>query len=377
MIRKTYIKYLKQKIKSQGLSSFFKIAQNYIGVWAGYQTNKSLAGPLNVGISLTYACNLKCKMCDIPKRSNKYLNEYNQPILTTDELKKIIDDFAFIGTAGIGFTGGEPMLRKDIFEIISYTNKKNIISQMTSNGWYINEESGRKLIESGLNSISFSLDGSKKEIHDNIRGVSGSYDHVINAIKVMTKLRKEMNADISININSVVSHYNVDDVLEIVKVSREAGADCIGFMPFHDIGILTNNNSTMDGLKMSEKDINKLDKVIDELIKIKKETGFVESSEKYLNMFKRCFRGKPFPINCMAGFTTLHLDGHGNYFPCFPFLEMEIKWENVRDVPIREYWKSNTLKERRKKIKSCRKCYWNCQAETNLLYNFTGINKTK
>jgi len=375
MIRKTYLIFLWNMLLEHGFLGIFKYAWRYLAVWLGYRCRRSLSGPLSGAIALTYACNLKCVMCDLPERVNYYKNELGQPPLSTLEVKQILKDFALIGTSGISFTGGEPMLRKDLFEFIEYTKKLRMACHMTTNGWYINETTAKKLLGSGIDSISISLDGSKAEIHDAIRGVSGSFDRIINAIKILRKFKEELNKNLVINLNTVISHKNVEDILSVVDLAWEMKVDHIGFMPFHDIGLLSGNTESMQTMKLSQRDIEKLDHLIQRLICIKKETGFIESSERYLLLFRDCFQGKPFPYPCLAGYTTFVVDGHGNLSPCFPFYEMKNHWQNIRNSSLYEYWYSKELKKRREGIRSCRKCYWNCQSETSLLYQF-GTPKT-
>jgi len=77
-------------------------------------------------------------MCELFRRPAEY-RRMGKKELTTEEMKKVIDDFAEIGTSGIGFTGGEPILRKDMLELIEYTKKKGMVTHMSSNGMAIDK----------------------------------------------------------------------------------------------------------------------------------------------------------------------------------------------------------------------------------------------
>jgi MoaA/NifB/PqqE/SkfB family radical SAM enzyme len=311
-------------------------------------------------------------MCFLWKGRSKYgINKVSDE-LTTDELKKIIDDFAAIGTAGIGFTGGEPLIRPDMLDIIRYTKKKGLVTHMSSNGVITaNKEICKAVIASGLDAIGFSLDGLDAKTHDKIRGVSGTYDKVIQSIKNFVELRKEMKKDIKIIALCVISKYNVDQLLDLIKMLKNLGVDHISFAPFHDMGRLSLTVENTPDFKIEDKDLKKLNNVIDNIIKIKKTNNvLIENSYEYLGLFKNCFAGEKFPGVCHAGYATLCIGPRGDIYSCFPHVQTEVgKGPNIRNISIKDFWKSNEAKKMREDIKNCHECFWNNQAEINLLLN--------
>ena len=90
-----------------------------------------MPNPREIIISITNRCNLKCKMCDIPK------NKIGE--LSTAQWKQVIKDAAASGARAIVFSGGEPLLREDIFELIDFTKNNSLGACLTSNGYLINE----------------------------------------------------------------------------------------------------------------------------------------------------------------------------------------------------------------------------------------------
>lgn len=369
-MRDEYKKFFYDQIRKGNLGIVPRIAYQYFGTILGRMLGRPLVGPMNGCIVVTYACNLRCKMCDLIERLKT-----NQKQLTTEEIKKILDDYAAIGTVGIGLTGGEPFLRPDMLEIIKYTKKAGLIAHMSSNGLLMNKENAKNILDAGLDMIAFSLDGSSAKTHDMIRGVKGSFDKVMQGIRNFAELKhsNKKYKYFTIVVTCSINKYNVDEVLDIVRLAKQNGADYISFIPFHDIGELTDNVATMQNLKITKEQLHKLDVLIDKLIELRRKTKFIDTSEEYLKLFRHCFRGKLLPIKCYAGYVTLVVGAFGEIYPCFPFMEGKKEFANVRKISLKKYWTSKEFNKKRKTIKDCRKCYWNNQTETSLLFNFGRI----
>src|SRR6056297_1427737 len=127
--------------------------------------------PLIVGWAITDQCNRKCTYCSIWKRPNRDLS--------TSQVFGIIDALAESGTMRISFTGGEPLLRKDMADIICYVHEKGIETKLNSNGSLVKEKIGAL---GNLDMLTLSLEG-PQEIHDAIRG-RGSFAEVREAMRV-------------------------------------------------------------------------------------------------------------------------------------------------------------------------------------------------
>ena len=369
-MRSSYLTYLKNGINQGDYALPFKAAYRYLALSQARTLGKALTGPLHGTIFVTYACNLRCGMCDLPFRPTKYFKDGKKE-LSTEEMKELIDDFAHIGTTGLGFTGGEPWLRKDLVELVRYAKSKKMVAHTSSNGWYMNKENARKLIEAGLDAISFSLDGSTPETHDKSRGMFGSYDKVIEAIKNFQELNKELNKNVVIVVTCVFSVNNLDEIIEQVRLLKKLKVDKISFIPFHDIGKLIDGNETMQDFKITDDRIEQADRIVDKLIRMKKDGLPIESSVGYLKLFKDAIRGKHLPISCFAGYATVSIDSYGDIYPCFPRAEMGLGQNppNIRDTRLREFWNSEGMKKIRHDIKDCRVFFWNNQTEVNLLFH--------
>jgi len=126
----------------------------------------------------TRRCNLTCKHCRAAAEDHEYNDE-----LTTEESFKLLDQIREVGQPIIILTGGEPLLRDDIFDIAAYGDKIGLRMVMAPNGTLLNEDNVKRLKESGIKRISVSLDGSTAASHDEFRGLHGAFDRAVNGIK--------------------------------------------------------------------------------------------------------------------------------------------------------------------------------------------------
>jgi len=133
---------------------------------------------------LTRNCNLSCIHCRASATSGPYTDE-----LTTFECKRIIDNILTFSSPTVILTGGEPLMRDDIFEIINYGNEKGLRQVIAINGTLLTDEKAEKLRHGGIKRVSLSLDGKDKMSHDTFRGVDGSFDAVMNAAAILLKKR--------------------------------------------------------------------------------------------------------------------------------------------------------------------------------------------
>lgn len=168
---------------------------------------------------LTKKCRLNCIHC----RANAELKDY-QNELSAEQCFKVIDNIASFASPIMILTGGEAMERDDIYEIASYSTAKGLRIVLATCGEYINKESVKKLIDSGIKRISLSLDGAEENSHDKFRNVKGSFKTVLNAAKIA----KENNLEFQIN--TTVSKLNYKELDKILDIAVNIGA--VSFHPF-------------------------------------------------------------------------------------------------------------------------------------------------
>ncbi|MGM0419121.1 MAG: heme b synthase [Thermodesulfobacteriota bacterium] len=161
----------------------------------------------------TRRCNLSCKHCRAAAEDHEYPGE-----LSTDQAKKMLDEIAETGSPIIILTGGEPLLRDDIFELSQYGDKLGLKMVMAPNGTLVTEENAKKMYDSGIQRISVSIDGSTKESHDNFRGMPGAFDGSMQGIVNAKK------AGIEFQINTTITQDNLDEIPDILNLAIELGA---------------------------------------------------------------------------------------------------------------------------------------------------------
>ena len=172
----------------------------------------------------TKRCNLKCKHC--------YSASNNQPApdeLTDDEAKVMIDDLAAFGCPVLLFSGGEPLMRPGVTDLISHARSAGLRAVVSTNGNLIDEPTAAKLAEAGLSYVGVSLDG-LKEINDKFRGVDGAFD------RALTGIRNCLQSDVKVGLRFTLNRHNLQDVAGIFDLIEAEGIPRVCFYHLVDTG---------------------------------------------------------------------------------------------------------------------------------------------
>ncbi|MBF0203801.1 MAG: heme b synthase [Desulfamplus sp.] len=161
----------------------------------------------------TRRCNLSCVHCRATAEDHVYENE-----LDTAAAMTLMDQIRETGQPIIILTGGEPLLRPDIFEIAAYGTKIGLRMVMAPNGTMITSTNAIKMKESGIKRISISLDGATKESHDRFRGIEGAFAGALNGIR----LAKEVGLEFQIN--TTITKTNLEEIPKILLLAQSLGA---------------------------------------------------------------------------------------------------------------------------------------------------------
>ncbi len=180
------------------------------------------AGPFQIVWNFTYSCNLKCKHC--------YEDAgLNRPELTTDQAYTAIDKLSKIANVGLpslSFSGGEPLMRKDFFEVAAYAKKKIPYVSLATNGTLLTKENAKKLRDVGVDYVEISLDGASDEIHENFRGIPGCFE------KTMEGIHNCLEENLDTCIATTAHKENFDEIPKIVDLAEKLG---VRFMHFNYI----------------------------------------------------------------------------------------------------------------------------------------------
>ncbi|MEW6622177.1 MAG: putative heme d1 biosynthesis radical SAM protein NirJ1 [Bacillota bacterium] len=164
-------------------------------------------GPVVVW-NITRTCNLNCIHCYSASENKQYENE-----LTTTEAKKFIDDLAAFNVPVILFSGGEPLVRKDLLDLAAYAKNKNIRTTISTNGTLISQDMARQFKKIGISYVGISLDGIK-ECNDHFRGQKGAY------LKALQGIRNCIQAGQKVGLRFTINKHNyqqIDDIFRLIE----------------------------------------------------------------------------------------------------------------------------------------------------------------
>ncbi len=170
--------------------------------------------PKWIAWEITRRCNLNCVHC----RSSSGLEAKGHPDFTLVEARRVLDDIASYAKPVVVLSGGEPLLRPDVFEIAQYGTDLGLRMCLATNGTLVTQEICTKIKAAGIKMVSLSLDGASAEVHDNFRNQPGAFAGTLNA----AKLFKENG--ISFLINSSFTKRNQDEIPKIYRLAKELGA---------------------------------------------------------------------------------------------------------------------------------------------------------
>ncbi len=161
----------------------------------------------------TRNCNLACVHCRASATCGPYTGE-----LDTKAAINLLDQIAEVAKPIIILTGGEPLLRPDIFEIAAYGTSRGLRMVMAPNGTLVTPETASRMVAAGIKRISISLDGASSRTHDRFRGVPGAFEGALRGI------RAARQAGLAFQINTTVTQTNLDQIPKILALAEEMGA---------------------------------------------------------------------------------------------------------------------------------------------------------
>jgi MoaA/NifB/PqqE/SkfB family radical SAM enzyme len=304
-----------------------------------------------VCIGITDDCMLRCKMCHKWKED---IFIKNKAAPAVDDWKRGISSLRRIAgnSLQINFGGGEPLLKKEIFALVSFSRKNGFKTNIATNGYLINEEVARKIADSGLDSIIISLDSLNEDTHDYLRGRSGTWRQVMNALELLDKFCGGMYKGIC----CVMYQKNMDDVLALEAwVEKNAGLNSVYFM-----AAMQPNNTVPDSRWFEKEefgmlwphDVARACAVIDELIKIRKGNSKITNQICQLEAFGQYYRHplrfvKSSPCNMDA---ALHFSSQGDIFLCYRWALLG----NIKTDDVAAAWNSRRAQEARQDIAGCK-----------------------
>jgi len=165
--------------------------------------------------NLTRTCNLKCVHCYTDSAAQKYPNE-----LSTDQCKAVLQDLAEFKVPAVLFSGGEPLVRKDLFELAEYARGLGLHVVLSTNGTLIDQAAARKFVELKFAYIGISLDSATPAIHDKFRGAEGAFRRAMEGFKHCTEAGQKVGLRLTLTRHTAQDLDKIFDLIEANGIDR-------------------------------------------------------------------------------------------------------------------------------------------------------------
>ena len=293
---------------------------------AKYAWLRARRRPVLVHFEVTARCNARCGFCDFWKTPAE---------ARAHELKTFADAARFFNPMLVTWTGGEPLLRRDLEELVAGVNAAVRLKYVTliTHGGLLSVERARSLWDAGVNQFNISLDY-LDERHDRARGIPGLAAKILRTVPAM----REAGVD-NVRFNTVIKDDNLDDVMAVVRAAEELGCGV-------NLSVYTDSkNGNRDHL-LGEAHHARLDALVAELLAFKRRRrGVITNSDYYLEQIPRYARGL-MTEPCRSGQDTVHIDPTGGLRRC-PDFPADGHWSAYGGyAPI-----------------DCNACYYACRGE--------------
>jgi radical SAM protein with 4Fe4S-binding SPASM domain len=311
--------------------------------------------------NVTNRCNLRCKHCYIEAEDRKYQDE-----LSTEEAREMINDLAAMKVPVLLFSGGEPLIRQDIYELGQMAAEKGLRPVISTNGTLIDDAVARKIKKAGFQYVGISIDGAPAT-HDEFRNHPGAFADALRGIRAC------LNNGVKTGIRFTVNKYNQDDLPEIFEIIEREGIPrfCMYHLVYAGRGREMADMDTSIGEKrdilelVSKKTIELYEKGVEvEILTTDNHADGIfllnhikeqqperqEEIEQLLQMHG----------GCSAGTKFANIDPRGNVHPCQFWQDYSVG--NIREKPFSEIWTSDDelmikLREKDKHVKGkCGDC---------------------
>lgn len=266
--------------------------------------------PALVSWNLTRRCNLRCPHCYL-SAGKKAENE-----LSTDECFAVMDELRDLGTEMIILTGGEPLLRKDIYDLARRASELGFWVVMGTNGVLINDRVARTMVDCGVKGVGISIDSIDPVKHDQFRGGPNSWQHSVNALEICKANGLE------VLVQTTIMDMNRDEIPELIAFTRDKGAWSFNLYFLVQTG---------RGQQMSDLSASDTESVLADLVAAQERFKPMLVRSKCAPHFKRIAYERGLAGldsgGCMAGTQYCRITPNGDVTPC-PY--MDVVAGNVR-----------------------------------------------
>jgi pyrroloquinoline quinone biosynthesis protein E len=267
---------------------------------------------------LTYACPLQCPYCSNPVDYSQYPTE-----LSTEDWKRVLTEARKMGAVQLGLSGGEPLVRTDLAEIVRHASGLGYYSNLITSGYGLTEERIIELKEAGLDHIQVSIQASTQELNDHIAGTK-SYNHKQDVARLVKKHGYPMVLCV------VIHRKNIHQMADILKMASELGADYLELANTQYYGWAHKNRDLLLPSREQFETAEKIAQDYKETVKGKMKIYYVVP-DYYEDRPKACMNG--------WGTTFLTVAPDGVALPCHSARELPgLDCPNVTEFSIDEIW---------------------------------------
>jgi len=316
-----------------------------------YFLSYPLVRPITATLTITKRCNSRCSYCF----------DWDNPNPPTDppgeKLEEVLSSVKRLGASLAVFTGGEPLLRPDLPDLIRSAKSRGLQTLLVTNGVLLTKEKAGELAEKGLDNFLLSLDTLNPEHYRQHRGVDFKFAE--RAIESLEWVKRQY-PNRSAGINCVITRTNLDDVIPLVEKMAERGL-YVCFDPYHEI---VDHNVRGGPLTFGKEEIEKLKRLIDWLIDYRQKRGTVASHPDYLKFIPDYFAGKRHTVRCMTALLNINVSVRLEVKPCWLLPPVG----NLYEKSLEEIWYSREMRQARRRIKGrhCPHCWLSCHITDSL-----------
>ena len=272
---------------------------------------------------VTRRCNLKCLHCRASAENIPYFDE-----LDTNEALSLVSSFTQLGSPLIIFTGGEPLLREDIFGLIASAREKNLRAALSVNGTLLSREIALKIKEAGVSRCSISIDGANSASHDSFRGVDGAFARGMEGAAMLKA------AEVPLQINTTVTDKNINDLPGILALCKHAGAVAWHIFLLVPVG----RGANLKGLGPAAYE-RALNWIFEQSM-----TNSLEIKPTCAPQYHRLLAEKKTPTvkgrGCLGGVGFCFISHTGHVQPCG---YLELSCGNVREQSLKNIWETSEV----------------------------------
>ena len=280
--------------------------------------NPKITPPRWLLAELSYKCPLQCPYCSNPLDYAKYPDE-----LSTDDWKRVLTQARKMGAVQLGFSGGEPLTRQDLPELVIHARELGYYSNLITSGYGLNEEKIIQLKEAGLDHIQVSIQASTQELNDHLAGTE-SYQHKQEVARLVKKHEYPMVLCV------VIHRENIHQMLQILEMAEELGADYLELANTQYYGWAHANRDLLLPTQEQFEEAEKIAQAFKEKVAGKMKIYYV-IPDYYEDRPKACMNG--------WGTTFLTIAPDGVALPCHSARELPgLDCPNVKDYSIEEIW---------------------------------------